>query len=812
MQFPGQARVVIVGGGAIGASIAYHFTKLGWSDILLIERGRLTCGTTWHAAGLFMQLRSTPTMTELCRYGGELFPKLLEETGHDTGFKRSGSLPIARTKERLHEIARLVSLGKVFGVEAHMVSPAEAGELHPLLDPSAIVGAAFIPGDGQINPVDLTTALAKGARMGGARIVEGVAVSGFKTKNGRVEGVMTDHGEIACEKVVVTAGIWTRDLAALAGVAVPLYASEHMYITTTEHAAVPRTLPVLRDTDGYNYVKEDAGKLLVGSFEPHAKSLPMSALPEHQEFIELPEDWAQFELPMSKAAETIPLLAEMGIRHFMNGPESFTPDNKFIVGEAPTLDNFFVAAGFNSQGILSAAGIGRAVAEWVAAGHATMDLSEMDIARFDGYEVNERFLKDRISESLGLLYEMHWPHKQFETARNIRQTPLYDRLAEQNACFGTAAGYERANWYASKGEKPVYEYAWGRQNWFSTAGEEHKATRERVAMFDLSTFGKSIIQGRDACRALQKIVASDLDRPAGSIIYSQMLNDRGGIESDLTFTRLAEDKFLMVTSAAQQARDTNWVRRHVSSEDFVTVTDVTASLGTLSVTGPLARDLLQSVSDDDFSNEAFPFGAAKEITLGYYKILALRVSFTGEMGWELYPSVTCIGAVFDRLMEAGRPLGLRLAGYHALDSLRSEKGFVHWGHDVSPADTPIEAGLAFAVSRKKADFIGAKAVFKQRSEGVDRKLVRIKLKSPEPMLHHDEPIYRDGEIVGRVTSGAFGYTLGTAVGSGYVKVPRADWQPHLSSGRYEVEIAGTLCEAEISVKPFYDPQSLRPRA
>lgn len=811
MALPKHARVVVIGGGAVGTSIAYHLTKLGWSDVVLLERGRVTSGTTWHAAGLFMQLRTTHTMTELCRYGAELFPRIHAETGLDTGFKRSGSLPIARTRERLHEIARLVSLGKVFGVEAHMVSPEEAKKLYPLLDPSTIVGGAFIPGDGQINPVDLTGAFVKGARMGGAKVIEGVEVTGFKIDKGRVTGVTTGQGDITCERAVVACGLWTRTLAATAGVNVPLYASEHMYVTTDEHPDIPRTLPVIRDTDGYNYIKEDAGKLLVGAFEPNGKSLPLSALPKHQEFIELPEDWDQFELPMSKAMETVPLLNGLGIRHFMNGPESFTPDNRFIVGEAPNVDGLFVAAGFNSQGILASPGVGKAVAEWVVEGSATMDLSEMDISRFNGFETNEKFLKTRISESLGLLYEMHWPHRQFETARPVRQTALYERLAMQRACFGTAAGIERANWFAREGQLPTYEYSYGRQNWFENVREEHEAARNAVAMFDLSSFGKTFIEGRDACRELQRLTTADVDRPVGSVIYTQMLNERGGIESDLTFTRLGEYKYLMVTAAAQQARDMNWVRRHLTGDSYVSLTDVSAAYGTLSVTGPNARRLMERVSEADFSNDAFPFRTAREISIGYGKALALRISFVGELGWEIYPSSDFVGPIFDALVEAGREFGLRLAGYHALDTLRSEKGFVHWGHDVSPADTPIEAGLGFIVSKRKSEFIGADIVRRQQLEGVQRRLIHIRLATPEGMMFHDEPIYRDNAIVGRVTSGAFGYTIGSSVGSGYITVPTAGWTDFVNSGNYEVEIAGQRHKAIAACKPFYDPEFKRPK-
>lgn len=813
MNLPTQARVVIIGGGAIGTSIAYHLTKLGVTDVVLLERGQLTSGTTWHAAGLFMQLRSTRTMTDIARYGAELFPRLEAETGFHTGFKRCGSLPIARTHERLHEIARLVSLGKVFGVDAHMVSPEEAGRLFPLLDPKTIVGGAFIPGDGTINPVDLTNAFAKGARNGGVKIFEGVTVTGFDIQGGGVRKVMTDKGTIACEKVVVASGLWSRDLAQLAGVAVPLYAAAHMYVTTETHASIPKMLPVLRDTDGFNYVKEDAGRLLVGAFEPNAKALPIENLPKDQSFIELPEDWDQFELPMSKAIEAVPLVAQLGIRHFMNGPESFTPDNRFVMGEAPQLKNFFVAAGFNSQGILTSPGVGKVMAEWVASGRPDIDLSEVDISRFSGFETNPRFLKARIPESLGLLFQMHWPHRQFETARNIRKTPLYEKLKAANACFGTVAGVERANWYAPEGIMPGYEYSFGKQNWFEAVRGEHEAARNKVAMFDMSTFGKVIVQGRDACSFLNRVVAAEVDRPIGSVIYTQMLNEFGGIVSDLTFTRLAKDSYLMVTGASQQARDFNWMKSHVRDDEFVTLTDVTAGYGTLSVTGPLARELLQKVSDEDFSNEAFPFGTAKEIFIGMGKALAVRISYCGELAWEIYPATDYLSGVFDALMEAGKPLGLRLAGYHALDCLRSEKGFVHWGHDVTPEDTPIEAGLGFAVDRVKTNFIGYDVIAKQRGEPLKRRLVHFALLDSDAMLHHDEPIFMDGKVAGIMTSGAYGYTLGRSVGSGYLNIPEGQsWSEYIRSGSFEVEIAGVRHAADVSAKPFYDPEGKRPKS
>lgn len=808
--FPTQSQVVIVGGGIIGCSIAYHLAKLGRKDVVILERGSLTCGTTWHAAGLVMQLRATHTMTELCRYGVRLFATLQDETGQDTGFKQNGSLPIARTPERLTEISRIISLGKVFGVEAHMLSPAEIKLHYPLLDESRVVGGAFIPGDGQTNPVDTTMAIARGARMAGVRIIENVTVTGFETTNGSVTAAITNQGTIKCETAVNCAGIWARDVGRMAGVNVPLYAAEHMYVTTEADASVPADLPVLRDADGYVYVKEDAGKLLIGAFEPKAKSLPLNTLPEKFEFGELPEDWDQFELPMTRAIEMIPMLENMGIRHFMNGPESFTPDNRFIVGEAPELNNFFVAAGFNSQGILSSAGVGKALAEWIVAGQAMMDLSEIDIARFHRFQINRRYLHDRTGESLGLLYAMHWPHRQFETARPVRETPLHNRLARHNACFGEATGWERANWYAPEGIEPKYECSYGRQNWFSYVGEEHKAVRENIGMFDLSSFGKTVIQGRDAEAQLQRICAADMAAPVGRVIYTQLLNERGGIESDLTLTRLAEDKFMVVTAAASQGRDYNWIRRHLDENAFVTMEDVTSAYGVLSVMGPNVRQLLSRLSDADFSNEAFPFGTCQEIEIGYAKAYALRITFVGELGWELYLPTEFTGPVFDLLMAEGADLGLRLAGYHALDSLRSEKGYRHWGHDISPADTPLEAGLGFAVSfSKDSDFIGRKALEQQKETGLTRRLVHFLMDHPDPLLLHDEPVFRNGELVGMTTSGSFGYSLGRSVGMGYINMPEAADKAWFEEASYDIELSGEHFSAKAGISPFFDPTNER---
>ncbi len=812
-QIPSQARAVIIGGGIIGCSIAYHLTKLNWTEVVVVERGHLTSGTSWHAAGLIMQLRSNYTQTQLSRYAVELYRSLEDETGQPTGFRQKGSLPVARTEARLTEIKRMAALGRCFGVEVHELAPSEVLDIWPLMDVSRIKGAIYIPGDGQTNPVDTTMALAKGARAGGATILEETHVTAINQSGGRVTSVSTNRGDIACETVVNCGGVWAREIGRMAGVNVPLYAAEHMYVVTEPIKDLSTNLPLIRDTDGYIYVKEDAGRLLVGSFEPVAKPLPLDTLPADTEFIELAEDWDHFELPMTKALELIPSLDTAPIRKFMNGPESFTPDNKFILGEAPELANFFVAAGFNSQGILSAAGAGKVMSEWIVEGQPTIDLAELDIARFGGFHNNTRYLLDRTKESMGLLYQMHWPHRQVETARPVRLSPLHARLSAQNACFGETAGWERANWYAPPNVEPIYNYSYGRQNWFEYARIEHGAVRHAVGLIDMSSFSKYLVQGPDAERELQRICANDVAVPIGKIVYTQLLNRRGGIEADLTVTRLAEDQYLIVTNAASQTRDFIWIQRNLSKGAQVFMTDITSGYAVLAVMGPNARRLLGRVSDADLSNAAFRFGTYQEIDVGYARARALRVTYVGELGWELHLPTEFSVPVFDALLAAGADLGLKLCGVHAMDCLRSEKGYRHWGHDITPAETPLEAGLGFAVSFKKSsDFIGRKALERQIENGIDRRLVHIMLEEPEPLLFHDETIYLDGAVAGIVTSGAFGYAFERSVGMGYLENCPAIDADEMAANYYEVDLAGELVPARLSLQPFYDPKGERLRS
>jgi glycine cleavage system T protein len=811
-QLPKHARVVIVGGGIIGCSIAYHLTKAGWTDVVLLERAVLTSGTSWHAAGLVMSMRSTHTLTELCRYSSDLYEVLEKETGQATGFRRVGSLPVARTPERFHEIKRTASLAKVFGIQVDVLSPDEVAKLHPLIDKKRVVGGLFIPSDGQTNPVDTTNALAKGARLRGAKIFERVSVTGITQKNGEATGVQTSLGPISCEKLVLCAGLWTRDLARLAGVHVPLYAAEHMYVTTAPIENLESGLPVIRDADGYVYIKEDAGKLVVGSFEPKGKPLSVERLPTGGEFIELTEDWDHFGLPMSNAIELVPRLENAQIRHFMNGPESFTPDNKFILGEAPEVRNLFVAAGFNSQGILSAAGVGRAMADWIISGEPQMDLSEVDIARFARFQVNGRYLHDRIGESLGLLYGMHWPYRQIESARPVRRSALHDRLTARGACFGETAGWERANWYAPTGIEPRYAYAWGRQNWFPHVRDEHMAVRERAGLFDLSSFAKFQIEGRDAEAELQRLCANDISGPVGKITYTQMLNSRGGIEVDCTVTRMSEDRYWVIDAAANQVRTMHWIKRHLTREGRACITDITSSYGVLSLMGPRSREILARLTPANLSNTAFPFATQQQIEVDYALAYAFRVTYVGELGWELYVPAEFMASVFDAVERAGANAGMQLAGYHALNSLRTEKGYRHWGHDISPSDTPYQAGLGFAVAlHKPQDFIGRAAIQCQKGVPLPKRLVHVALKDAGPSLFHDEPIYCDGKIVGRVTSGCEGYCLGAAVGMGYIHDPSGVTAESINGRRFEVEIATERFDANVSLRPFFDPSSLRVR-
>ncbi len=811
-DLPTQAQVVVVGGGAVGCSVAYHLTRCGWTDVVLLERKTLTSGTTWHAAGLVGQLRATHNLTRLAQYTTELFEGLEAETGQATGFKQNGSISFAADRERFEELKRGASMARRFGLEVEVITPREARDRYPLLNTDDMVGGVFLPKDGQVNPTDVTQAMAKGARMGGARIFEHTKVTGILRADRRVSGVTTERGEIRAEYVVNCAGMWGRDLGRLAGVNIPLHACEHFYVVTEPIDNLPGNLPVLRDPSRFIYVKEDAGKLLIGAFEPNAKPWGMDGIPEDFEFETLPEDWDHFEPVLQNALHRLPVLEQAGIALFFCGPESFTPDTRYSLGEAPELENFFVAAGFNSIGIQSSGGAGKVIAEWIVNGHAPMDLWDVDVRRWMPFQGNRAYLRERVSETLGLLYAMHWPFRQPETSRNVRRSILHDQLAERGACFGETAGWERPNWFAPKGVEPVYEYSYRRQNWFEHSAAEHRACRESVVVFDQSSFVKYRLEGRDAERVLNRVCANNVSVPVGKVVYTQWLNERGGIEADLTVTRTAEDAYLIVTSATQQTRDFHWLKSHIPADAHAFLTDVTSGCGMLGVMGPCARELLGRLTDADLGNEAFPFGTSQTIELAHASARASRITYVGELGWELYLATEFMPGVFEALTEAGEGLGLRLGGYHALNSLRMEKAFRHWGHDITVEDTPLEAGLGFAVAFDKNEpFIGRDALLRQRDTGVKRRLVQFALEDPEPLMYHEEPIWRDGVIVGSTTSAMYGHSVGASVGLGYVVNEdgvTADW---VKEGSYEIEIACERFPARASLRPLYDPRSERVR-
>ena len=810
-SIPSHARVVIIGGGIVGCSVAYHLAKRGCTDVLLLERRRLTCGTTWHAAGLVGQLRATQNLTRLAQYTTQLYEGLERETGQATGFKQVGSIAVAASEARFEELKRGASMARCFGLEVQILSPGAARERWPLLATDDLVGAVFLPKDGQTNPVDTTQALARGARKAGVRIAEDLKVTAIRSVRGRVTGVATEAGEVSAEVVVNCAGMWAREVGGWANVTVPLHAAEHFYIVTQPIAGLASGLPILRDADACSYFKEDTGKLLVGWFEPRAKPWGEGGIPETFAFDQLPADLGHIEPLFAAAMRRVPVLESAGVQVFFNGPESFTPDDRYLLGETPELRGMYVAAGFNSIGIQSAGGAGKVLADWIIDGHPPFDLWDVDIRRCAPFQRNRRYLRDRTVETLGLLYAMHWPFRQAETSRGVRKSALHDRLAAAGACFGEVAGFERANWFGAAGAEPRYEYSYGRQNWFERSAGEHRAVREQVGLFDQSSFAKFVLQGRDAATVLGRICANDVDVPLGKVVYTQWLNERGGIEADLTVTREAEDAYLIVSSCATQTRDFSWLRRSIPNEARAVALDVSSAYAVLGLMGPRSRELLATLTDADLSTAAFPFATSQIIDLGYARVRASRITYVGELGYELYIPTEFAQSVYDVIVSAGAAFGLRLAGYHALNSLRMEKAYRHWGHDIGDEDTPLEAGLQFAIAwNKPGGFVGLEPLSEQRQAGVRRRLVAIALERADRLLYHNEPIWRNGELVGRISSGMFGHTLGAALGLGYVAnsgVPvSAEW---IAAGQYEVEVAAERVPARVSLRPFYDPASAR---
>jgi glycine cleavage system aminomethyltransferase T/glycine/D-amino acid oxidase-like deaminating enzyme len=802
---PARAQIVIVGSGIVGSSIAYHLAEIGITDVLLLERATIASGTSWHAAGLVSRVRGSHPMTDLANYAVDLYGGLADETGIDVHFRPTGSLTLAENEGRLQELRYTAAIARHHGTEARLMEPEEVPEVWPLASTDGLVGALLQPGDGTVNPGYATLAMAKGAHDRGVTIREVISVTGILTDGHTVLGVRTDRGDVEAETVVLACGLWTRDLAATIGVPVALYAAEHVHVSTDPIEGVHDLLPLMRGLDGYFYVRHHAGGLMVGAFEPDGRPRPTDSIPGDWAFGEFGPDWEHFAPVRANAERRIPALKDANFTRFLRAPESFTPDSHFCLGEAAEIQNLFVAAGFNSQGIIYAPGAGRALAEWIREGAPTFDASEVDVRRFATTQANERYLHERTKEALGRLYAMHWPNLQATTARGIRRSPLHDRLQAAGACLGELAQWERANWFAPPGVEPVYDYSFGRQNWFPYAAEEHRAAREAVALFDMTSFAKIEVAGPAALMLLQHVCTNDVDVPAGKVVYTLFLNRRGGIENDGTVTRLEEDRFLVITPTATQHRTLEWLRSHGHGMS-VTIADVTSASASLAVMGPGSRELVSRLTSADLSNDRFPFFTSKEIQVRSAPALAIRASFVGELGWELYVPSEFAVHVYDAIVETGTDLGLKHAGYHALDSLRMEKGFVHVGHDVGPTDDPFTAGLGHVVDLDK-EFVGVEAARLAKQTPRSHRLVTLKLEDPEPMLLHGESVIADERIAGMVMSGAYGHTIGAAAGLAMVDAA-------LLSGdeaTVQVDCAGTLVKASLSTRPLHDPTGSRMR-
>ncbi len=814
-DLPSRARVVVIGGGVIGASVAYHLTQLGWKDVLLLEQGQLSCGTTWHAAGLVGQLRASEAGTRLVQYSTRLYERLEEETGQTAGFRRCGGVTVARTPERMIALQRTAATAAAYQIDCELISPARAAELYPVMETRDLLGALWLPGDGRANPTDLTAALARGARQRGAVVRERTAVTGIIVSGGAVAGVRTADGDIEAEIVVNCAGQWAKQVGEMCGVTVPLHSAEHFYVVTDQLDGVHPNLPVLRDPDGYTYFKEEVGGLVVGGFEPAAKPwVAPDQIPVPFEFQLLDEDWEHFSVLMDSAVARIPALQDTGVKKFYNGPESFTPDNQFILGEAPGLRNFFVAAGFNSVGIASAGGAGLALARWITDGQPDTDLTAVDIRRFAAFNGNNRWLRDRVGEVLGLHYAIPWPNRELTTARPFRRSPAYHLLREAGACFGSKMGWERAVFFAPPGTRPEIEYSWGRQNWQPWSSAEQLATRRAVAVFDQTSFSKYLVTGPDAQAALQWVCTNDVAVPPGRSVYTGLLNDRGTYESDITVTRLSADEFLLVASAATTERDIDHLRRAMPPGSHATVVDVTSSCAVYGVMGPASRALLSRLTRADLSSAAFGFGSSAMIGLGYSTVRATRITYVGELGWELYVPAEFAVGVYEDLMAAGADLGVANAGYYAIESLRLEKGYRAFGRELTPDYNPVEAGLTFACKLGGGvAFLGREAVEKAKAAGPRRRLVSLVLADPGVTMWGGELILRDGEPVGQVTSAAWGETVGAGVGLGYIRDPAGDpvTAAFAGTGSYQVNVGGQLAAATASLRPPYDPAGARVR-
>ena len=809
-DLPATARAVIIGGGIIGCSTAYHLGKLGWTDTVLLERHKLTSGTTFHAAGLVGQLRTSANITQLLGYSVDLYKRLETETGLQTGWKMNGGLRLACNAERWTEVKRQATTAHSFGLEMHLLTPQEAQDLWPLMTIDDLVGAAFLPTDGQANPSDITQSLARGARMAGVKIFEDTPVTRILVEDGRIRGVVTPRGTVECEKVICCAGQWTRVLAATVGVNVPLVSVEHQYMITERIPGVTPNLPTLRDPDRLTYWKEDVGGLVWGGYEPNPKPWAEKGIPEGFHFETLNPDFDHYEQFMDAAIGRVPALATAGVKQLLNGPESFTPDGNFILGEAPELKNFYVGAGFNAFGIASGGGAGMALAEWAALGSPPYDLWPVDIRRFGSVHRSTDWVRARTTEAYGKHYTIAWPSEEMQSARPTRRSPLYAHLAAAGACFGEKLGWERPNWFAdlAAGELPVDRYSYQRPGWWDAVRREHLAARSQAVLLDQTSFAKFSLKGPDAAQALNWIAAGNVDRAVGSLTYTQMLNPRGGIEADVTVARLAADAFYIVTGTGFATHDFNWIARNLPDGCRATLSDVTSGSSVLSLMGPDAREILSRICPDDLSNAGFPFGTAQHISVARCPVLALRVTYLGELGWELHMPVDVAVTVYQALQA----VGVVNAGYRAIESLRLEKGYRAWGSDIGPDHTPIEAGLGWACKMKSGvPFQGRDALAAQLKHGVKKRLATFSVADPEVILLGRETILRDGARVGWLSSGGFGHTIGRPIGLGYVRHSQGVSEDFIRSGTYQLEVASTLVPATVHLEPLYDPTNARIR-
>lgn len=808
-ELPKTAKTVIIGGGIIGCSTAYHLAKLGWTDTVLLERKKLTSGTTFHAAGLVGQLRSSANITQLLGYSVDLYNRLEQETGLGTGWKMNGGLRLACNEERWIEVKRQATTAQSFGLDMHLLTPKEAQDLWPLMDIGDLVGAAFLPTDGQANPSDITQALAKGARNAGATLMEDTKVLSIILEKGVIKGVETSKGVIACEKVICCAGQWSRELGKSVGVNIPLVSVEHQYMVTEQIEGVTSNLPTLRDPDRLTYYKEEVGGLVMGGYEPNPIPWAANGIPQGFHYTLLDSNYDHFEQLMIQALERVPSLENTGVKDLINGPESFTPDGNFILGEAPELRNFYVGAGFNAFGIASGGGAGMVLAEWVHKGEPPFDVWPVDIRRFGNRHWDTDWVRTRTLEAYGKHYTIAWPHEEYTTSRGGRRSPLYERLKKGGACFGEKLGWERPNWFAELdvGEKPKDAYTFGRQNWFFATAREHKATREAVTVFDQSSFAKYQMIGKDSEAALTWICAGNINKPVGSVTYTQMLNDHGGIECDLTIVRQAEDRFYIITGTGFATHDFDWIKRNIPEGLEASIIDITSSRSVLSLMGPKSRAVLQILARDDISNEAFPFGTVREISVAGAPVTALRLTYVGELGWELHIPTEYTVGVYDALMREGAPFGIHNGGYRAIESLRLEKGYRAWGSDIGPDHSPLEAGLGWATKLKTdIEFKGRAALLGQKREGLKKRLACFTIDDPSIVLLGRETIYRNGERVGWLTSAGFGHTIGKSIGYGYVRNPDGVDLEYLKTGKYELDIATKRVPATLSLTSLYDPE------